>query len=86
MAGPSASDIKRLIAGMDVLTARNLALNPPADTETMQQWGIGPVNLDQPMRKWINRKFRAPAEKAYISPGKVKSSTKFSDLKKMVFE
>src|SRR5262245_48054363 len=79
----SLNDEQRLIAGLDPLTHRKLAENPPAPSETMQDIGISATNLDTVVRSWINRAFRAPRGLPPLISGDIKSGTKWSKLLEM---
>jgi len=78
------SDKLRLIAGLDPLTKRDLAVNPPADTETFVHIGISATNLDGPVRSWINNSFRVPRHKAVLTPGAIKPSLNWADFLRLV--
>lgn len=74
------TDVEALTAGIDIMTDRDLKATPPADAETMQQLGISKTNLDLPVRRWINRRFRKPAGKAVFPKGTFKTSTTWKQL------
>lgn len=74
------TDEQRLVAGLDPLTFRDLATNPPASSETMQQIGISKTNLDTVVRSFVNRSFRQPSGKPQLAPGSIKTSTTWTQL------
>jgi hypothetical protein len=74
------TDEQRLIAGLDPLTSRDLASNPPGPAETMQQIGISKTNLDIVVRSFINRSFRTPRGESSLVPGSIKSTTTWTQL------
>jgi hypothetical protein len=79
------SDEQALVLGLDVFTRRDLKAQPPKDSETIQQIGIGPNTLNTAVRRWLNRRFRDPKKKPRLLSGKLTSSTTFAALKKAVF-
>jgi hypothetical protein len=78
------SDALRLIAGLDPLTKRNLAVDPPAAAETFVHIGISATNLDGPVRSWINNSFRIPRRKPVLIQGAIKPSMTWADFLKLV--
>jgi hypothetical protein len=74
-----------LVSGLAVFAkARDLHKLPPKPGETLQQLGIGPSNLDAPIRAWINAKFRAPNGWPLFASGDLKVDMKWSDFTKKV--
>jgi hypothetical protein len=65
---------------MDPLTFRDLAANPPADSETMQQIGIGKTQLDTVVRGFINRSFRQARGEPLLAPGTIGPGTTWRQL------
>lgn len=78
------SNEERLRAGLDPLTARDLIIQAPQPTETMQAIGISKTNLDLPVRRWINRSFREPNGWPPLKKGALKPATTWSELLKKV--
>lgn len=74
------SNEEKLRAGLDPLTARDLIAQAPQAHETMQAIGISKTNLDLPVRRWINRSFRAPNDWVPLKKGALKPATKWSEL------
>lgn len=74
------TDKEALTAGIDTMTDRDLKTSPPADDETMQQLGLSKTNLDLPIRRWINRRFRSPKSKAVFVKGTFKTTTTWKQL------
>ncbi|MBI1196930.1 MAG: hypothetical protein GC203_03630 [Phenylobacterium sp.] len=79
------TDEEALVAGLDVFAkSRDLQKNPPKDGETLQELGIGPSNLDGPVRAWINAKFRRPRDWPLFVSGDLTVDMKWSDFRKKV--
>ena len=72
-----------LIAGLDVFTREDFAANPPKEKETLEQLGIASGKIDTSLRAWINKRFLEPAGEPLLLKGKLKPSTKFSELCKI---
>ncbi len=74
------SESEALLAGIDTITNRDLKVVPPQNAETMQELGISKTNLDLPIRRWINRRFREPVGKSIFPKGTFKTSTTWKQL------
>lgn len=74
------SDEQILILALDPLTRRDLINLPPAQSETMQHVGVSKTNLDGPVRRWINERFRKPRGKKQLTRGAISPGTKWSQL------
>lgn len=79
------TDAEALVAGLGVFArSRDLQKFPPKPDETLAQLGIGPSNLDGPVRAWINAKFRRPRGWPLFASGDLTVDLTWSDLKKKV--
>lgn len=71
----------RLIAALDVFTARDLVQRRPQDTETLQHLGVAATNADRFVRPWVNSAFRIPSRFAPLGRGKLPTTTTFAKLR-----
>lgn len=66
----------QLIIWLQGFTKRNLAQDPPQDSDGLVvNIGVGASNLDRFIRPWVNERFRVPDGKDRLVSGALKAAT-----------